>query len=319
MFACYDQSTSLISGTSSSHRLLFSLDRLQQACDLVGVEYAANLKDLRNVFLMRHALTFVMFWIGVIVFFFLVKLIFNDWKTGFIGSLFLILSPRIFAHSFYNSKDAILLSFMIINIYALVRFFENKTYLTAIILALCTAVVIDHRIVGVYIPLVTLFFLGLEAFKSDSTGNYVKKHSPIFLVYLISLLAFIYLLWPFLWENPVKNFLQAFHHMKKFPWPGSNFYLGESIKATEIPWHYIPTWISVTTPFVYTLLFMIGVIGVMVNFFKNPLKIYKSESEKLNLLILTLFSTPLLAVIILNSVLYATWRHMFFIYPSFLI
>jgi len=156
---------------------------------LIGVEFAGKLKDSRDVFITRHTLTFVMSWIGVIAFFFLVKLIFNDWKTGFIGSLFLILSPRIFAHSFYNSNDLILLSFMIINMYALVRFFENKTYLTAIMLALCTVVVIDTRIVGVYIPFVTLFFGGLEAFKLDSTGNYVKNHSPVFSVYLVSLLV----------------------------------------------------------------------------------------------------------------------------------
>jgi hypothetical protein len=246
-------------------------------------------------------------------------LIFNDWKTGFIGSLFLILSPRIFAHSFYNSKDLILLSFMIINMYALVRFFKNKTYLTAIMLGFCTAVVIDTRIVGVYIPFVTLFFLSLEAFKSDSTGNYVKKHSTVFGVYLVSLLAFIYLLWPYLWKNPVKNFLQAFHHMKRFTHEITIFYLGELIKSTELPWHYVPTWIFVTTPFVYTLLFMVGVIGVLTIFLKNPLKIYNSESEKLNLLILALFSAPLLAVIILHSVLYNSWRHMFFLYPSFII
>ena len=47
--------------------------------------------------------------------------------VGRLGSLFLILSPRIFAHSFYNSKDLAFLSFFIISIYTMVRYLEEKT------------------------------------------------------------------------------------------------------------------------------------------------------------------------------------------------
>ena len=45
---------------------------------------------------------------------------------AFIGTTFLLLSPRIFADSFYNNKDIIFLSFFIINIYTAINFFEKQ-------------------------------------------------------------------------------------------------------------------------------------------------------------------------------------------------
>jgi len=73
---------------------------------LVVMERILNLgKNSRAIFFMRHFVTFISFYIGVFVFYLLCKNRFNSWKIGLLGSVFLILSPRIFADSFYNSKD----------------------------------------------------------------------------------------------------------------------------------------------------------------------------------------------------------------------
>jgi len=72
---------------------------------LIFLEKILCLKDSRDIYLMRHLFTFLLFYTGVIFFYLLCTDIFRNWKTGILGCLFLILSPRIFAHSFYNSKD----------------------------------------------------------------------------------------------------------------------------------------------------------------------------------------------------------------------
>lgn len=74
---------------------------------LVIIEKALGLKDFRDIFLMRHLITFLTFFSSVIIFYFLCKKIFSNWKYGLTGCLFLVLSPRIFAESFYNSKDLV--------------------------------------------------------------------------------------------------------------------------------------------------------------------------------------------------------------------
>ena len=72
---------------------------------LFSLEKALDLEDTRQVYLMRHLAVFLMFWLGAVFFYFLCKHEFKSWKLGILGSILLILSPRIFAHAFYNSKD----------------------------------------------------------------------------------------------------------------------------------------------------------------------------------------------------------------------
>lgn len=47
----------------------------------------------------------MMFLVGVIFFCLLCRRVFKSWMLAVMGSLFLVLQPRIFAHSFYNSID----------------------------------------------------------------------------------------------------------------------------------------------------------------------------------------------------------------------
>ena len=75
--------------------------------------------DTQTIYWRRHQLTFAFFAFSVFIFFLIGKKIFKDWKIGLLGSLFLIISPRIFAHSFYNPKDIPFLSAYIIAIYTL--------------------------------------------------------------------------------------------------------------------------------------------------------------------------------------------------------
>ena len=76
----------------------------------------AHTGDSQTIYWARHQLTFVFFAFSVFIFFLIGKKIFKDWKLGLLGSLFLIISPRIFAHSFYNPKDIPCLSAYILAI-----------------------------------------------------------------------------------------------------------------------------------------------------------------------------------------------------------
>ena len=87
---------------------------------LAVIEKVLNpFKNLRRTYLIRHFFIFLLFFAGIFFFYRLCGYVFRDWKIGLLGSLFLILSPRIFAHSFYNSKDIAFLSVFIISIYTL--------------------------------------------------------------------------------------------------------------------------------------------------------------------------------------------------------
>jgi hypothetical protein len=127
------------------------------------------------------------------------------------------------------------------------------------------------------------------------------------------------LFWPYLWENPVRNFINAFGVMNRFPITYNVLYLGTFIKSTEVPWHYIPVWILITTPIIYTFFFLIGTCLAIQGMIKSGIKLYSNDRERQDLLFILLFVVPLAAVIVLNSALYDGWRHMYFIYAPFLL
>jgi hypothetical protein len=102
--------------------------------------------------------------------------------------------------------------------------------------------------------------------------------------------------------------------MGHFPWDDPVLFRGEFIQATTLPWHYIPFWILITTPVLYTVFFLAGSGFLVFRKWKRIL----DDDILIDLLQLALFTLPLLAVIILRSTLYDGWRQMFFLYGPFM-
>jgi hypothetical protein len=282
---------------------------------LYHIEKAFNLTDnTRASYIMRHIATFLLFYTSVFFFYKIIKYKFKSWKLGLLGSLFLILSPRIFAHSFYNPKDIPFLSMFIICSFTLIRFLNKKSYLSSIMHSLTCAILIDIRILGIVIILITIIFYLLDicVIKKDRT----KKSVISLIIFIILFLGLTILFWPVLWENPINHFFRAFSEMSSYPWGGAVLYLGKYIIGTDIQWHYIPVWISITTPFLYLICFLAGCFYVIRQIINSSRRTY-IENRDNAIFILSLF-IPLSSVIIFKSVLYDSWRQMFFIYPAFL-
>jgi hypothetical protein len=281
------------------------------------IERSLNLtKNIRLVYLMRHLVTFLLFFTGVWFFYLLCKRRFQSWKMGLLGSLFLVLSPRIFAHSFYNSKDSAFLAFFIISIYTMLRYLDKKTLINAFFHALTCALLIDIRVGGIMVPFFTTIFLGIDLSATTIKESEGKKIIRSFFSYIILLVLFVIIFWPALWPNPLYHFKMAVSSMSQYPWRGKVLYLGKFITSPNLPWHYIPVWIIISTPLLYSACFFIGSFAVVRSIFKNPKQFFFHKRE--DLICMMWFFLPLVAVIILNSVLYDAWRHMFFIYPAFL-
>ena len=284
---------------------------------LVAIEATLNLsKNPRIVYFMRHLITFLLFYIGVFFFYLLCKHRFNRWEIGLMGSLFLIFSPRIFAHSFYNSKDIPFLAIFIIAIYTLIWYLNNKTTFRVVLLALVSAILIAMRIPGIVLPLFfTIFLVGdWLLIKSEKLkGQKVIGHC---LIYIVLLILFTIIFWPILWNNPFFHFIKAFQEMSHYPWPGSVLYWGRYIKAINLPWHYIPVWIAISTPLLYSFYFIVGCFVSVTELIMKPLQFYAAHRD--DYIFILWFFFPLVAIIIFKSVLYDGWRHVFFIYPAFL-
>jgi len=270
---------------------------------------------------MRHLMTFLVFYASVIIFYFLCKRIFKSWKYGITGSCFLVVSPRIFADSFYNSKDLVFLSVFIVAIYTLILLLDKKTLRYALLHGVVSALVINIRILGILIPCFTiallLLFVNTAAVRNSRIPQF-KKSVLLIILYIGACAVFTVLFWPWLWEQPLSHFVQAFINMTRFRWDGPVLYLGHYIPATKLPWHYIPVWMIVTTPLAYTFLFFAGLFSLG-KIIISSLRQRRCELHIHQLIILMWFFIPLCAIILLRSVVYDGWRHLYFIYPGFLL
>lgn len=286
---------------------------------LIGVEKIAAPATLRDVFFLRHLCTFLTFFIGMVFFFFLSKNIFKHTSTALLCSVALILSPRIFDNAFYNSKDIPLLVFFILSFTLLFRYVETRKTVLLILLAVFSAITTTIRLAGILIPVLAILVM-VQEFFSPST-NFKRKISgflPKLAVFLLLFLALTFLFWPILWSNPVGHFMQALKEMSRFNWDHPVLFMGNLLPASQLPWYYPIVWILISTPIVYSCLFMVGLVQLIAGIRTSAGRFFEKQQLKL-FLIAAWFFIPLIMVFLLKSVLYDSWRHLFFIYPAFLL
>jgi hypothetical protein len=293
-----------------------------------SLEKVLGLSDTRSIYLARHLAGFLCLWVGVLFFYLLARRVFASWKLGLVGSAMLLLSPRIFAHSFYNSKDIPFLAMFVVGAYTLLRYLDRKTLARAIVHGAVCAVLVDTRIVGILLPALTVVFVGwdLARQRGELSAGRVAASLGVFAAGWAGLTV---LLWPTLWRNPLANFVHVFEGMRNFPWEATVLYLGKEIWSTALPWHYTLVWIGVSTPVVYLAAFVLGLGVVLAVLLRpaaapgtapptTPIASPVASRRNLGLILLWLF-LPLGYSIASRAVLYDEWRHSFFVYPALLL
>lgn len=270
---------------------------------LLSAEKLLNLTDTREIYLLRHGINFFVFFIGTLFFYLLGLKFFKSHGAALLCSIMLVSSPRIFAEAFYNSKDIVMLCFCIIASYTAFLFIERKTILLAFVHAALCGFLVDIRIIGSLLPFITVVLYMMQP---------QKKVVPLAL-FISYTMFFIVAFWPVMWLNPVYHFVGALREMSRFPIPVIVFYFGEFISSQHLPWHYVSVWISITTPILYIVLFIVGIFFLVKNSLVNFIDTQPMQFA------LFMFGAPVLAIIILNSAVYDAYRHIFFIYPFLLL
>ena len=266
--------------------------------------------EIDEIYYLRHLMTFIIFILGIIGFYYLLYEIFKSIFFPLIGLGFYIGHPRIFAHSFYNPKDIIFLSFCTLALWAFTRWFKRPNVLNSIFFGLTTALAIDVRILGVYIIPIALFFLLIYQLHE------LKEKIIATSIYLVSTFVFMIVFWPLLWENTFQNLAMAFGNMSQFDWGGDVLMNGHFYSAKKIPWYYGIFWISLTTPLLFLLIFILGLIKTFKSVVVESWRELLGQTDILiRLAFVAFWLAPLVAVIVFGSTLYDGWRQLFFIYP----
>jgi hypothetical protein len=281
-----------------------------------ALEQLLRLKDYRDIYMFRHLLIFLVSLGGVYAVYRLACRRFSNWRIGLLSALFLVLTPRLFAESFYNSKDIVFMAAFAMAMNTTISLVLKPSLKTALLNALVSALAIDIRLMAVLLPIVSVTMLIARVIRHEL---WLRRIYLVLGVYLIATCVLVVAMWPYLWSDPYRNFVQAFKHMAKFRWDFEVRYLGAFIRSTALPWHYTLTWIMVTTPLLYLALFVVGVFATCRRLCVRGRKIWQDDGELQDIVFAVLFFVPIATVSLVHSVLYDGWRQMYFVYPAFLL
>jgi hypothetical protein len=279
-----------------------------------ALELLLGLSDTRDIFMFRHLLTFLFCLAGAWALYSLALRRFADRRFALLAVAFLVLTPRLFAESFYNSKDAVFMAAYAIALNTAVAYILNPGWRTALLHGLASAFAIDVRMAAITIPVATLAVLPLRMAKREVPWRALWTLAA----YVAATSAFVVVLWPWLWADPPGRFAQALDLVSRFRFDHEILYLGELVRTRQLPWHYVPVWMAITTPPLYLVLFLAGVAAVTLRFVRAGNALWRSEAELQDLMFLAFAVLPIVATMLYNPVLYDGWRQLYFIYPAFL-
>jgi hypothetical protein len=282
---------------------------------LYALQKLSGIEDSANVFEMRHLLTHLFFLLALGFFFALVWKLFRKFHVALLAMLMLYIHPRIFAHSFFNSKDIVFMSFFIIALYTLYLLVEKQNTKRLLWHALASALLIDTRIVGAIMPLLTLGVFFPMLLRRNSHAAELWK---ALMLYAAATIFLMFAFWPALWTDPLL-IGKSFARMSHFPFRYDVLFTGRLIPAPDLPFYYLPVWIFISTPPFILLLFIIGLGWSIRDYFRNPDAFFENPKQWYLLSVIGFPIDFIMLIILLGSTVYDGWRQLYFVYPAMLI
>lgn len=275
-----------------------------------------------EIYTLRHIFNFTYFFIALVCFFALLNERFKNRWLAFLGVIIVILTPRFFAESFYNNKDILLASTYIIAIYFGNRFWKNKTLLNCLLASVTSSIAMNTRVVAILVPISFLSLMLTDFVRVNWKNTRSQPTHLSILIWTLLFSVFTFLL--FIFTHPTSwgrelNFLpEVFKFFSQYSdWTGKTLYFGSFVPYNEIPWHYTLGYFIATTPIVYVALIFVSILTLIyqyIRIFVKQRNEFISQLLSLDIAMVGFWLAPLVAVIIFESVLYSSWRHMYFIY-----
>ena len=281
---------------------------------LALAERALGLEDSRNIYLFRHLVNHLFFIAGGFFAAMLVYRMFGSRWLALFALLLFLLHPRLYAHSFFNTKDLPFLSMLMVALYLMHRAFRRDTVGAFVLCGVAVGLLINIRVMGAMLIPAALAMRGLDLaweFQRAERRRHLLLTAGAFA--LAAALA-LYATWPWLWGNPLGRFAEALAQFSSFPQNYPNLFRGELSDRMSPPWDYIPVWVSISTPPAVLLLGLAGAAAVVYGALTHPGEILRNTARRFELLLLAWLALPIVYVSALDFTLYYGWRHLYFIY-----
>ena len=279
---------------------------------LLLAERLLGLTDSRDIYLFRHLITHLFFIAGGFFCGLLAWRMFNNRWIALLAMLLFLLHPRIYAHSFFNSKDIPFAVMFVIALYLTHRAFRRDTAGAFVLLGIVVGLAVNLRPFALLFMPAVLALRGLDwRFAGDAA-----QHKRILVtggVFAATALATIYVSHPYYWENPLR-FFDSFGELSRHPTLVNNLFQGRYVRSDAVPAYYIPVWFSITAPASALLLMGAGMAAILWRGCQAPVRALRNVELRFLFLLLGCFALPVIVVIVLQSHIYTGWRQMYFLW-----
>lgn len=286
---------------------------------LIYLERLLDITEYRDIYLMRHLATYILFVIGMLSGYVVVYKIFGNRLLATLAYIALVFHPRLFAHSFFNSKDIPAAVTYLLSITAAHMAFTTKKPFYYLLLGIACGYSTSIRLMNIIIIAPLAFFFLVDIIRSvKEKKKWLHILKPSFLV-LAGFCITLYICWPTLWENPVNGLIDSYYSLAEFRWDSDVLFEGFMMRSSNLPWSYIPTWFFITIPELWLTLGTVGLVLITAGIIEKGNINLPAPKYRTILLAYSSFLLPLVLILVLKPVLYDEWRHLFFIYPAFII
>ena len=289
---------------------------------LLLTERVLGLEDPRHVYLTRHVLTHLFFLLGGFCCYLLAWRLSGDRLIALLVMLLFLLSPRLYAHSFFNSKDPVFASAFVMALLVVSRVFDRDSVGAYRWCGGATGLLVNLRIMGVALFAVVLVFRAWAWFRArgGAARQRVAATTGAFALWG-GVVLFIGL--PYLWRDPVGRLAEMVVVLADFPNYAFELFRGKVFPNTALPWDYVLHWFVISQPPV-TLLFGLlgmGALGLavrgVVRCGAGPGCGLGVAELRFGVLLATCFALLLAAFALLRPTTLDGWRYFYFLHGPF--
>ena len=280
---------------------------------LLLAERALGLEDYAQVHRLRLFLTHLLFIVGGYFCWRLAYRLGGNRMIALLILLLFLLHPRLYGHSFVNTKDLPFLSMFVLVLYLLERAFRKETAGAFILLGVAVGLLTNLRIMGLALFPVILALRGLDlgmAAGGPARQGILRRAGLFFLAGALT----FYAATPYAWTNPIGYLAGSLEVAVNHPQVWPQLFQGEIRPSDTMPPHYGITWFGITTPPLIMLLGLVGMVVAAAGGIARPRAVFGNTRRRFLLLLLAALLLPPLAAALLGPNQYSGWRHLYFVY-----
>ena len=280
------------------------------------IEQALELEDSRAIYLSRHLLTRLFFLVGGLFVYLLALRLFRSRPLALLAALLFLLHPRLYAHSFFNSKDIPFLVMFAVALFLAHRAFRRGGVGEFALLGAAAGVLTNLRIMGVVLVACVLLSRLLDA-RLSPRGEERRRALLGAFAFALAFALVLYATLPAIWPSPFTGLIEAWTAFSEHPRRLAQLFGGELLEDGRTPARFISTWFLITIPPFALPLGLAGAAAVFLGSVRRPAAALRNTRPRFALLLLACFALPILAVIVENSTVYNGWRQMQFLWAPF--